>query len=394
MIPTTMTRASAAERGLTIVELMVAMMVASILVVFLLGVKTQLAQAFRGQTVASDVGSSLRMAAGVMRRDLAHAGYLLPGGRVEVAPDVNVDRLLQGLSVRNNVDGTGNDELYILYANDGRLAFIDDFQNNVQIDIEDTSGWDEQQLVILGAPSAACLVMINDANDNFLNINPRESSRPFNDPGFANEPNPHCDNLQAALQDGEPTLIYSFTGRGYRIDPERPELGVLQMSRSAGLLGDDWIDVGVGFTNMQVAVRYYEEGHAVDLDGSGDPERNWFSGDNLENPPEDAKPIAISVSLEARSPGNVSGPPSAATPAFIDLDRPEHNPFGDWGQACPGAELDPCGIDLANTANAQRPARYRGDHIYRWTTITVTLRNMNKNDELVAAPGDNTDGDD
>lgn len=376
------------QRGITLVELMVAMAVSSILVLFMLGVQTQLSQGFRGQTVSSDVNSNMRMAAGAMRREIAHAGYLLPDGEISVAPAVDLDGRLSGFSVRNDPHGTGPDELYMIFANDSRLQVIDDFQNNTKVDVDDTNMFDEGEIVVLASSTTSCLLEITGTgHPNFIEIEPNDGGYPFNDPGSANQPNPHCDELQQALEDGESTLIYSFTGRGYRIDPERPELGVLQLSPSAGIRDDDWIDVGVGFTNLQVAMRYYEEGSTVDRDGSGDPERNWYSGDNLETPPADAKPIAVSLSLEARSPGNVSHVPSSATPAFIDLERPDHNPVGDWGQACAGAELDPCGIDLANTSDAQRPERYRGDHIYRWTTITVNFRNMGLEGE-VAAGGD------
>jgi prepilin-type N-terminal cleavage/methylation domain-containing protein len=373
------------QKGLTLVELMVAMFVSSILIVFMLGAQTQLSQAFRGQTIASDVSSNLRMAAGALRRDLVHAGYLLPGGAVEVAPGVAIDGQLRGLTVRNNAHGDGPDELYLIFANDRNLTQIDDFQNNNMIAVADTSVFPHPEIVVLGTPRAACLAHINGTNDNFVNINPAQGGRPFNHPG--GPPNPHCEHVRQAVSEGEPGFIYSMIGRGYRLDPARPELGVLQMSPTAGLIADDWIDVGVGFTNLQVATLYYERGRTDDLDGSGDPERNWYSGDNQASPPQNAVPLAVSLSLETRNLGRAPQAATPATPAFTHLQRPEHNPLGDWGQPCPGAALDPCGVDLANTSDADRPDRYRGEHVYRWTTITVNLRNMGLGHELVAIPG-------
>ncbi len=381
------------ERGITLVELMVAMLVTSLLLVFLLTVQTQLSQGFRGQSVASEVNSNMRMAAGAIRRDLAHAGYLLPAGQVEVAPDIDPDSLLQGFRVRNDPYGDGPDELHMIFGDDGQLALINGIQSqaaNVQIDIDDPSTFDDGDIVILSSLSAACLLKVTGTNPEFVTVNP--SGAPFNDSGDGTTPNPHCDNLRQAIIDEEPSHIYRFTGRSYRIDPERPEAGVLQMSPSGGLVPDDWVNVGVGFTNLQVATRYFEEGRTVDLDGDGDPERNWYSGDNQENPPPGAVPIAVSISLETRSRSQVGDVPTPATPAFIDLDRPDHNPIGDFGQACPGAALDPCGVDLAGTSDGDRPERYAGDHLYRWTTVTVNLRNMHTGDPPTLG-GDDGEGD-
>jgi prepilin-type N-terminal cleavage/methylation domain-containing protein len=179
------------------------------------------------------------------------------------------------------------------------------------------------------------------------------------------------------------TYLASFGLRAYRIDPSRRDIGVLQVRREArpgdsgfavGTLFSEWQDLGIGFTNLQVATQWLEPRDTNDDDASADatvdpandPERDWKSGENQETPrtwlatDETAgSPIRMTLTLEARSLGSISGVTTGGLPALhTSAAAKDTNPYGD---------LD--ALSLPNT-----DPRYDGNFILRRATISVELR--------------------
>lgn len=369
------------ERGVTLVELMMGMLVSSILIGFVFGVHSRMTAGLRGQAGVTEIGATLAAARAEIVRDLQRAGHRLPRGAIAVASGVDVGGALAALSVVNDADGTGPDALRVAYAGDS-VAVVTGM-GPVFADVEDPGALAPGDLIVIGNPEAACLLEVTSGtSDHKVHFNPSGGGPGGGGAPFNEAPqNRHCDPVRAALAEGEPTTIYRFHARSYRIDPERREASVLQLSPSGGLVDGDWIDLAIGVTNLQLATRFYAEGDTDDADGDGDPERDWRSGDSQSTPdptgarPANAVPIQIAVGLEARgAAGNGVGSP--ATPAFIDLDNVEHNAAGDWGQQCEDAILDPCGVDLGRTGDSERPPRYRGRHRYRSSRAMVDLRNL------------------
>jgi hypothetical protein len=179
-------------------------------------------------------------------------------------------------------------------------------------------------------------------------------------------------------------MIYGFVGRGYRIDPTRKALSVLQMSPSGGLVAGDWLDQGIGFADMQIASRWFDVDvtplgpRSVDTaDIDSDPLREWYSGDLQTtlsaqyptplptDPPRPAALIEITVSFSLRTSRPVEGIASGATPSFVDPARVNNGQVGDRAS-----------IPLAGVPDASRPEELRGNHVFRYTTTRIDVRNV------------------
>jgi len=181
-------------------------------------------------------------------------------------------------------------------------------------------------------------------------------------------------------------MLYKFVARAYRIDPARKNLSVFQRSPSGGLVANDWQDMGLGFTNFQIASRWYEQwlppGQAVthgtdNADSDTDPWRNWYSGATQNtrstqsagyysgDPNTFVAPLQVSLSFVVRTTRPITdGTVTAATPALQD---PANLDFNDVG--------DSPSVTLAGVADASRPTELRGNNIYRYATIKVDTRN-------------------
>lgn len=374
-----MQRTKNTQAGMTLVELMVAMVISTIVIFFLFSIQTRMSRAYKGQGTVAEINQNLQAAKAHLLKEIRMAGYGLDSlGNVQVASTIDTNRFASGFSVSNDAFGDGNDSFRIMAADPLTEIVVTGFSggNNFVDTLEPASEFLTGSIAILMSRTDACLIKVTGVNTQKIHFNP--SGAPYNE----TPQNPHCQDLKNNFnQVSNPVTIAHFTGVSYRIDPDRATEGYLQMSPSGEVVADDWIDQGVGFTNMQIATRYFESGDAVDRDGDGDPERDWYSGDNQAagdaSRPADAVLIQASLSIEGRSPyGTRGSAASSVTPAFTDLSNVDHNPRGDWGQDCAGAATDPCGINLATTPDASRPDRYQGEYIYRSTTSIVDLRNM------------------
>lgn len=368
------------QAGLTLVELMVAMVISSIVVFFLFSVQTRMSRAYEGQSTVSEINQNLQAAKQRLLTEMRMAGFglALGNGQVKVATTVDATGLLAGFSVSNDTYGDGNDTFRLVYATGDEVTMLEGANNNVSATYAPAPAAPPSatlvgQPVIIASRSRACLVEITEVNPVMVKFTATPSSAPYNIVS-----NPQCADVRSQIGT-EPVKLTRVVARTYRIDPNR-DAGFLQVSPSGELVPNDFIDLGVGFTNLQIATRYFESGDLVDADGDGDPERDWYSGDN-QDPTDPVHPlgsvlIQASLSVEARSPfGTRGAAASTATPAFTDLARVNNNSLGDWGVSCSGP-VNPCGVDLANTPDASRPSRYRGEFIYRHSSSIVDLRNM------------------
>jgi hypothetical protein len=198
--------------------------------------------------------------------------------------------------------------------------------------------------------------------------------------------NDQCDQVRTdtAVSSADSTaMVYRFTARAYRIDPNRRSLAVLQVSRTAAF-GNDWEDLAVGFTDLQVASRWDDTNDvaAVGVD-TNDPRREWYSDDTqatmsaaintggtpyqLASYATTTRPVMVEarVTLVVRTHTKIDIVPSQATPQLSDVARPGNNDLGDRDA-----------VQLDGVADAARPDELKGDHIYRYATMGTDLRNL------------------
>ena len=380
--------AGGGQAGMTLVEIMMALVVSTILVALVLSIFTRMSSAYRTQQQVSELQQVLQGARAMIQQDLRQTGYLIPQGfHVASAPN----QIYPPVQIVNHNDGP--DELRMFYADVSvpirvatlgkldvtflevpllesgqmlllvkRVADEANYRNpTTQVDA------DGQNLAKL-ATFAVCLVQIESFSGG--------SAQFSTTPPWGSFDNGHCDGLDPIEPSN--TQVYALGARAYRIDPgpARKALGVLQVSPSGGLIADDWQDLGLGFTDFQIASRWYENDaleKTVDTDDlDSDPEREWFSGDEqttLTQPYTTPKPkawlLSVTFSFAVRTTQPVDGVPPEKTPELIVPARPFNNDLGDHEA-----------FDLAATPDALRPEELRGNHVYRSTTARVDMRNL------------------
>src|SRR5690606_13990093 len=107
------------QRGLTLIELMVAVLVASILIGFVFEIQGRMSSAFRTQTNISSLQQAVRAANELIARDARLTGFMMPNG-VRVSSEFvdglpglttglvqndGMNNFVPALSVFNNPDG-------------------------------------------------------------------------------------------------------------------------------------------------------------------------------------------------------------------------------------------------------------------------------------------------
>jgi prepilin-type N-terminal cleavage/methylation domain-containing protein len=362
------------SRGFTLIELMVAVALSGITIALVFGIHGQMTAAFRGQANLSEIIETATAGRDLILREARMAGQgfpqSIPGQHSHgiESPSTANDRWY-GLEVINDADGMGTDMLIIRRA-DGPLydAGWTNAPPNGRLDLPtaDTLGFSAGMLV----------VMTTGANPGV---------DPANNPGDVQG----CALLVTAVDAGgidvdatncshptvTPVTVAPLIRIGYRLDPARPTLGVLQRSPTGGAVAD-WEDMGIGFSTLQFALRRFRGTVApgADDDGDLDPQYDWYSGENQEGN-TNGEPVELGISVEARNVRENEQMRSEGTPAYIDLVLPNNNPLGDWGAACPAnPAFDPCGVDLVNIPLGSRPPRYTGNFAYRGTSSRVFLR--------------------
>jgi prepilin-type N-terminal cleavage/methylation domain-containing protein len=364
------------QRGFTLIELMVALVVSSLLVGMILAIFSRMSLAYRGQQQIAGVQQVLAAARATIELDAKQAGLQMPQGfRLSKEPTV----AQSPLQIVNGAAGAGPDRIAFFYADPTTQAkvttAVGSWPATPTVLVDSSTGFAAGDVVVMATPSTALsgsgggadIMTYNTCVVEIQSVATSPASLTFTTSGaWGNASTSHCQ--LATVQ----TMVYKFVGRGYRIDrstPARAELGPLQQSPTGGLL-DDWVDLAYGFTDLQTAVRMYEDGEPNDLDGDLDATRDWYSDAQQDSktvpgpvPPVAATPVPIqlSISLVARTDREVEGIATAATPQLIDIARPGNNSLGDN----PSVAL-PSAVDDA----------LKGQKIYRYTTFQVDLRNL------------------
>lgn len=384
------------QHGFTLVEIMVSLVISSLLIGMILSVFSRMSMAYRGQQGVAELQQILAAGQSMIERDLRQAGRQLPEGFF-----IGNDSLLhQPIEILNDADGLGSDQLHVYYADASAQARVMSFNSTATLDafesfeVDDPDGFVAGDLVVLTRspdpfPTTlprrfnACVVQVEVINGTSFQVDGAGT--------WGTALNSHCNEIRTNTGSGS-AMVYRFRARGYRIDPTRRQLAVLQMSPTAGYL-DDWQDLAAGFTDLQVASRWddtdYLAGVNVDtVDLDTDVLREWFSDATQTNrsaplpmkstaSPGDVHKLAsyettdrsqivgLRVTLVVRTRSKIDTVPSQRTPKLIDDARPGNNDLGDRDE-----------ILLEGVADSARPLELRGDHIYRYATVGTDLRNL------------------
>ena len=386
------------QQGFTLIELLVSILIASIIVGAVLSIYTRMSVAYRGENQKSSLEQVLRAARTAIERDIRQAGFGLPTG----IPDTSNQPTgfltaalgtpaapIKPLTIVNAANGATPDSIRVFYADASSVTRVTSMDpGNAFATVDDQDTFQVNDIIVLANPRVpipsggtggdliefdACVVKITAIDTSPAVFHFNVAGAPYNEVG-----NSQCSTLSSVTNTegaASETMAYRFVGRSYRIDPTRKDVSVLQMSPSGELVANDWQDLAIGFTDMQIATRYFEEGDTTDLDGDGDATRDWYSGEAQEDPdpttvrPANAVLVRLNLSLAVRTTDEVDAVPSASTPGFTDTSSPpdsiNHNRFGDSPP-----------ITLAGVADSSRPVEHRGDHIYRFSSQYMDLRNL------------------
>jgi prepilin-type N-terminal cleavage/methylation domain-containing protein len=381
------------QRGLTLIELMIAVVVSTLMIGLVFAIYVRISVAYRSQAIITELQQTVRAGRELLTVDVRQAGFGMATFRTATGAFGSTPiSELTPLVIVNNNDGSGPDLVRAYYANARRqtrvIAVVD---ANADVQTADPSKFAVGDVVAIVAQSTpiptegaeivvyrACVLRITGIAGTSVAFADDVAGAPYNNTG-----NTHCRDNPAPPPVAEgpldrvggtnEVLMMCFVARAYRVDPARKDVSVLQVSASGELEAGDWSDLGVGFTDLQLAARYSEPGDLVDLDLDGDPTRDWYSSENQETPDPTAERAAsavltqVGIGLAVRTNREVSGVTSSRTPAFIDDTNAQtvaHNRFGDSPS-----------IDLS-VAPALLPIEHRGDYLYRWTQTVIDVRNL------------------
>ncbi len=350
------------QRGFTLIELMVALVVSSLLVGMILAIFSRMSIAYRGQQQIAGVQQVLSAARSAIELDAKQAGLAVPQGFKIAATGAAIHPAVTVLNSSNRAD-----RIAFFYADTTTQAKVTDIATGPgTLGVDSTVGFLGGDVVVLTKvtmtavdPNAAeiatydsCVLQIvaGALPANSLTFT---TAAPWGAPGF-----PQC---TAPLAVG--MMIYKFIARGYRIDsglPVRAAQGALQLSPTGGLFNsasDAWADIAYGFTDIQTALQVFDSASAVDSDGDGDVLRNWRADGTQDGLviTNLVAPIQMSISLVARTDRDVEGIATSATPSLVGPSLGDH----------PSVAL-PSAIDEA----------LKGSRIYRYTTFQVDFRNL------------------
>jgi prepilin-type N-terminal cleavage/methylation domain-containing protein len=344
------------QRGFTLIELMVALAISTILVMMVLSVFSRMSMAYRRQ------------------QQVASLQVILSAGQNMLAQDARPVRIVNSSTAADEIrfysaDATVQAKLdsgpwplasvFTVDANqfiNGELAVIVNVDTTTGSTAVTTASGSVTRVVPL---FRACVVRILSGTANTLTL---DTAAPWGD--GTNSQCYEVKNAHNAVVGSGQTMFYRFRARAYRLDPTRTALGVLQLSPSGALVANDWQDLGVGFTDLQVAARMFLTSNATDPDLDGRVQYNWFSGAAMQTntAPFTAATTGanttfritrLSLSLVARTDSTVDGVATAATPSFLEVGRVDNNQLGD--RAAMDVSAD--------------------NRIYRYTTNRLDMRN-------------------
>lgn len=403
------------QRGLTLIELMVAVLVASILIGFVFEIQGRMSSAFRTQTNISSLQQAVRAANELIARDARLTGFMMPNG-VRVSSEFvdglpglttglvqndGMNNFVPALSVFNNPDGRTltqmqPDRVHFFYADPDPMyhAVVESIisRNAVQVNTQASFAPGDLLLFTRRDPSPirhplgddlpvlvryfACVARLTDTVPSGTTIVFRIDP----DPGpYNTATNDHCfqsvnpgEEVMAA-NTTEKTQVFRLVARAYRIDTTRLQIAPLQRSDTGGLgdgIAEDWQEVGIGFVDLQISQRYVEPvSDGNDPDNDGNFRMDWHA--TAATIPPGSQLTQLGIGLVARTIRGVEGVRTAAVPVLTRLNFENgtdlHNPFGDAGG--PKDMMQP-------EYNPELNLGRGGDHVYRHSKSIVDIRNL------------------
>ena len=372
------------QRGFTLIELMIALVVSSLLVGMILAIFNRMSISYRGQQQIAGVQQVLAAARATIETDAKQAGLEMAqgfklGGEASapihqpvlwtdsaIGPD-SINFYYADLSLQAVVTGVVGLAVTV-DANPGFVA-----GSLISLVNVDTSG---SAITSLGSDPTiakfdACVTKVLSVAGNVLQLT---TTLPWGKPGSTN------------CTIGAGTMVYGFVAHAYKIDttndptitagPMFPSArGTLQMSSTGNLLGaaEVWNDLAFGFTDIQIAMRYYDN-DATDQDADGDATRDWYSGalgagltaTSIPGPgPGPGQyPIRMSISLVARTDRDMEGISTSQTPNLVGTPV-DYNAIGNHPL-----------VALPAQAPWVADPLLKGSRVYRYVTFQVDLRNM------------------
>lgn len=360
------------QRGFTLIELMVALLVSSLLVGMILAIFSRMSLAYRGQQQIAGVQQVLAAARAAIELDAKQVGLGMPQGFK------TVDGPHDPIQVINS--NNAPDQIALFYADTSIQAVVRDFTawpTSVQVD--QVTGLSDGMLVVLSTASTmqapvnpgtdpdiaaydTCVLQIAPNGISGTTISFAQTA-PWGQAG-----NTHCTNRTPNR-----TMLYHLVAHAYRIDNTTGR-GALQLSTTGNLLGNAevWSNLAYGFSDLQVALRA-QDGTGLDLDDDGDVTRNWYSGSNQSNVTSAPSTLLqMTISLLAHTDRNIEGITTRATPSFIAPDP--SNPTGP--AIVDNNQLGDRPSTVLPTAPPWPDPLLPGSVIYRYTTFQVDFRNL------------------
>jgi len=373
------------QRGFTLIELMIALVVSSLLVGMILSIFSRMSLAYRGQQQIAGVQQVLAAARATIEADAKQAGFGVAQGFKIAASGPTV--LQWPVQIRDS--STGPDQIAFFYADSSAQAVVAGVLPTWAATATVTTaavptGFAVNDVVVFSkvdtsvttpipggagieaniATYDACVGQISGISG--LNVTISKMAP------WGNASSTQCGTGGPAVG----ASMYKFVAHGYRIDtstPARSALGALQQSLTGGMFNSDtqdgWADVAYGFTDIQTALQVYD-GDAVDTpDLDVDPAREWYSGAAQNDQtgtsvaltaPAPA-PLEMSISLVARTDRNIEGITTSATPNLSAPPNLDNNTVGNRISVSLPSATDPA---------------LQGSRIYRYLTFQVDFRNM------------------
>ncbi len=388
-------------RGFTLIELMVALLVSSLLVGMILAIFSRMSIAYRGQQQIAGVQQVLAAARATIELDARQAGLKMPQG-FKIFTDEPGGTFHAPVSVINS--SKDPDQIAFFYADtsikatltSGGEFHLDGIRFGTSLDlasVEPPGSFAKDDLVVLVHPEDdqlgvgsndpsiakyhACVLQLADASTTDTGQVTFKTSGLWSKGDFAYCVYRDSGGNPKDIDDGN-WMLYKFVARAYRIDPTdaRRALGALQQSPTGGLFGtkdDNWTDLAYGFTDLQTALQVYD-GDGTDLDKDGNADREWYSSNLQDTKTQPAAqlpvPLQVSISLVARTDRDVEGISTARTPELTEAGL---NPLP-WAPCCT-RDNNPIG-DHPGVALPSNDPALLGSRIYRYITFQVDFRNL------------------
>ena len=143
------------QRGLTLIELMISMLISSLLIGMVFSIYTRMSVGYRQQTLVTELQQTLRAAQTVVLREIRQAGFLIPDGfRTAALADTDPD--VPPLSIINNADGTGPDAIRMYFADgtlQARVLGLADISAFTSATVDDSDGFEVVSRAVLVNPT-------------------------------------------------------------------------------------------------------------------------------------------------------------------------------------------------------------------------------------------------